>query len=197
MNDTQAPSASASIIEVFYCEGYSENEVVSADNIEQFEALVNSKEVTGWQVFQKGDFELIAYFAKKYSPRKIIRIIEKDLEQRWQWSIDNGEDPEMDDNNIWGVKDLEDKLLSIYLKNTWALDHISGRDYAKLRKIWRNFDMRGDCGSALPSYSYMFLGDEPPAKEDVQDLYEKVSEYLTDRETKRTPGLLKRLGFEV
>ena len=197
MNDTQVPSPSASIIEVFYYAGHSKKLTVSADNIKQFEALVESKEVADWQVFQKGEFDLMAYFAKKYSPRKIIRTIEKDLEERWQWSIDNGEDPEMDDNNIWGVEDLEDKLLSIYLKNTWALDHISGRDYLKLRKIWRNFDMRGDCGSALPGYGYMFLGDEPPAEEDVQDLYEKVSEHLTDRETKRTPGLFKRLGFAV
>ena len=72
------------IIEVFYCEGYSENEIVSADNIEQFEALVKSKEVTDWQVFQKEEFDLMAYFAKKYSSRKIIRIIEKDLAERWQ-----------------------------------------------------------------------------------------------------------------
>jgi len=195
MNGYQVPRPT--IIEVFYCEGYSENEIVSADNIEQFEALVSSTAVTDWQIFQKGEFDLMAYFAKKYSPRKVIRIIEKDLDERWQWSIDQGEDPEMDDNHIWGVEDLDDKLLAVYLKNTWALENISGRDYTKLRKIWRNFDMRGDCGSALPSYSCMFLGDEPPAKEDVQDLYDKVSEHLTDRETKRTPGLFKRLGFAV
>lgn len=195
MNNTQAPSAS--IIEVFYYAGHSKKISVSTDNIKQFEALVESKEVADWQVFQKGEFDLLAYFAKKYPPRKIIRIIEKDLDERWQWSIDNGEDPEMDDNSIWGVGDLDDKLLAIYLKNTWALDHISGRDYLKLRKIWRNFDMRGDCGSALPGYGYMFPDEGEPAAEDVQDLYEKVSEHLTARDTKRTPGLFKRLGFAV
>ena len=197
MNNTQAPSASASIIEVFYYAGHSKKVTVSTDTITQFEVLVKSKEVTDWQVFQKGEFDLMAYFAKKYSSRKIIRIIEKDLAERWQWSIDNGEDPEMDDNHIWGVGDLDDKLLAIYLKNTWALDHISWKDYDKLRKMWRNYDMRGDCGSAIPSYSCMFPDEGEPTKEDVQDLYDKVSEHLTDRETKRTPGLFKRLGFAV
>jgi len=195
MNGYQVPRPT--IIEVFYYEGYSENEIVSTDTIKQFEALVRSAAVTDWQVFQKGEFDLMAYFAKKYSSRKIIRIIEKDLDERWQWSIDNGEDPEMDDNKIWGVEDLDDKLLAIYLKNTWVLENISGRDYLKLRKIWRNFDMRGDCGSALPSYSCMFPDEGEPAAEDVQDLYEKMSQHLTDRETKRTPRLFRRLGFAV